>query len=173
MGLIKKVKLWWRSTTPTEKILTVLGGVTTTASVVGAVCAVKTYTEMEDKLSVEVRLYPNGNGDQNPIKLEGEKVDSFDELDKKEVDFSKPVPSPADNGSYDPYELARDIFNTIATPFTEEDLKTLPKETKLIVWREDLWSDAAEKSLQLAWDLAAREGVLDKAEAEIPLQVHD
>ena len=69
MGIFEKAKLWWKSTTTTEKILVIFGGVSTAAAVTGAVCAVKTYTEMEDKLSVEVKLYPNGKDDPNPKTL--------------------------------------------------------------------------------------------------------
>ena len=69
MGLIKKIKLWWKTTPTMEKVLMTLTGVSTVASVAGAVYAVHEVKNME----VKVNLYPNGK-DGDPIPLNGERM---------------------------------------------------------------------------------------------------
>lgn len=106
MSILKKFKLWWKSATPTEKVLTILGGISTAAAVTGAVCAVKTYTEMEDKLSVEVKLYPNGKDDPNPKTLIGyqegtEEAENFLNSKKTEKSGKKEEPTPENTEDYD------------------------------------------------------------------------
>lgn len=97
MGIIKKVKLWWRSTTPTEKILTVLGGITATASTVGAVYAVKSYMEMDDKLNIEVKLYPKGKDDPNPKTL----LPHLEDEDPKPEPPEKKIPADTTTEKWD------------------------------------------------------------------------
>lgn len=48
MGIFERVKLWWKSKTPVEKVLTVLGGITCAGITVGAVCEVKKRCSAEE-----------------------------------------------------------------------------------------------------------------------------
>ena len=135
MGLIKKIKVWWKTKTTTEKIYIILGGVSTAAAITSTVCAVRTCHSMDD-IKIDVNLYPNGKDDPNPIKIQ-----------------------PADDEHDDPYELARKSFNLLSKYCDDGDC-------------EDL-ENAQDTVLQLAWDLAARENLLEKANSEIPTQLHD
>ena len=139
MKLANRIKTWWKTTTTTEKVLIVLDGIATTALAATSIISIRTRDCIKDT-KVEVKLCPKGADDPNPISLEN-------------VDFSKQVPSPYDDGRYDPYETARDLYKLLDRPEEADDVK--------------------DKALQLAWDLAAREGLLEKAEGEIPYQVYD
>ena len=68
MGILKKFKLWWKSTTSAEKVCIILSGISTAAAVTGAVCSVKTRHCMED-VKIDVKLYPGGKDDPNPVNL--------------------------------------------------------------------------------------------------------
>ena len=83
MSIKQKIQSWWKGTTLTEKILMALGGVTTAAAVTGAVYVVKTYTEMEDKLTVDVKLYPKGKDDPNPVSLSADEENTTEEQTEK------------------------------------------------------------------------------------------
>ena len=86
MGLIKKIKLWWKTTPTAEKIMVILGGVSATASVAGAVYAVHEVKNMK----VEVNLYPNGkDGDSIPLKGERREEAACDD-EKRPVVFTSP-----------------------------------------------------------------------------------
>ena len=69
MGPIKKLKLWWKSTTPIEKWYIVLGSISIAASVASVAANVHSHTALS-KMKVEVNLYPEGKDDPNPIRLE-------------------------------------------------------------------------------------------------------
>lgn len=51
MGIFERVKLWWKSKTPVEKVLTVLGGITCAGITVGAVCEVKKRCSVEEPVA--------------------------------------------------------------------------------------------------------------------------
>ena len=150
MKLVNRIKTWWKTTTPTERFLTALNVISTGAAIGSTIAAIHTRGTLED-VKIDVKLYPGGKDDPNPISLTNEDA----------PDFSKPVPSPYDDGRYDPYETARDLFKLLDNPKDDDILSQ--EET----------DNAKDKALQLAWDLAAREGLLEKAEGEIPCQVHD
>ena len=87
MKLIKKVQIWWKHTTLTEKILMIMGGITTAAAVTGAVCSIKAYTDIDDKLNISVKLYPGGKDDPNPVDLTPEEENVVpEELSKPETE---------------------------------------------------------------------------------------
>lgn len=71
MGIVKKVKRWWRSTTTNGKILYILSGISTAASLAAVAASFHTLKEVEDT-KFEVKLYPEGKDDPNPITLKGE-----------------------------------------------------------------------------------------------------
>ena len=67
MRILKKFKLWWKSTTSAEKVCIILSGISTAAAVTGAVCSVKTRNSLKD-IKVEVNLYPEKNDEPVPLK---------------------------------------------------------------------------------------------------------
>lgn len=69
MGILKKFKLWWKSTTSAEKVCIILSGISTAAAVTGAVCSVKTKDSFKD-IKVEVNLIPEQNTPALPGKTE-------------------------------------------------------------------------------------------------------
>lgn len=174
MSIIKKVKLWWRSITPTEKILTILSGISTAAAVTGAVCAVKTYTEMEDKLSVEVKLYPNGKDDPNPKTLIGyqegtEEADNFLNSEKTEHPIEKLVANTNSekwevwNPEWEPINKSESGYESVRLA---DALNVLLKDPCLMT-QEDI-EEAEARVEDLARQFAYLEGSEDDFRARFP-----
>lgn len=90
MGLIKKIKLWWKTTPTAEKIMVILGGVSATASVAGAVYAVH---EVKN-LKAEVNLYPGGKDDPNPVNRTPDEPRPVIYTSPEDVITCAPSPSP-------------------------------------------------------------------------------
>lgn len=68
MGIFKRIKLWWKTTPATDKILYALSGVSTAAAIVSTYSSIRTRKEIAD-MSVTVKLYPGGKDDPDPIEL--------------------------------------------------------------------------------------------------------
>ena len=62
MSIFERVKLWWKSKTPVEKVLTVLGGITCAGITVGAVCEAKKRCSVEEP----VAALPETSTDERP-----------------------------------------------------------------------------------------------------------
>lgn len=88
MSILKKFKLWWKSSTSAEKVCIILSGISTVASVTGAVCAVRTRNSFKD-IKLEVTLVPEKSG---PIPLKHHE----DSEEKEET-----PPDPEQLGEYD------------------------------------------------------------------------
>ena len=68
MNIVEKVKLWWKSTPLKDKILYAVSGV----SVVASAASIATCVHMKnsvDNVKIDVKLYPGGKEDPNPVDL--------------------------------------------------------------------------------------------------------
>ena len=147
MGILIRIKSWWKAMTPVEKVLTVFGTTGTIASL--AVCAncVSTMDRIHretlekvdkglDGLGVNVALFPKGC-EASYEKLKGiyDKTEAISELDLME-------------GNYDP-------------------------KTRLVAIPEDQWDDLRQDILDMIWDQARELDKLEDCNETVPTQVHD
>ena len=71
MKMANRIKTWWKTTTTTEKVLIVLDGIATTALAATSIISIRTRNCLKD-IKIDVKLYPGGKDDPNPISLENE-----------------------------------------------------------------------------------------------------
>ena len=164
MGIKAKVKNWWNGLTFEEKVVAVLGATATVCSLyVTADCVYqmrKVGRDVVDKvdkdvsaMKIELRVVPGK--EENVVVNDGTKK-SFSE-------------SPILGGSIESrsqFEMATALYNMM-DPYNDD----LQKENG----KDIITDEMRQTCLELAWDLAAREGKVEKAEEEglLPTQVWD
>ena len=87
MGIVKRIILWWKTTPATDKILYALSGVSTAAAIVSAYSSIKTRKIVSEEMNIEVKLYPGGKDDPDPVDL---KPENPPKLESKQEDISGP-----------------------------------------------------------------------------------
>ena len=157
MGMIKKFKLWWKTTSTTEKVMLALGGISTTATVAGMIASIKTKDEVKD-VKVEVKLYPGGKDDPNPIELTPEKdTDGLPPITQNPM-----LREPAESRSQ--YKQACELYDKLDAIYNQMcDCEVTDEQV----------DSAREMALELAWDLAEKENRLGEAPDDLPMQAHD
>lgn len=68
MNIVKRIKLWWKSTPAKDKVLFAVSGVSVAASVVSIGACLHMKHSVDD-VKVDVKLYPGGKDDPNPVDL--------------------------------------------------------------------------------------------------------
>lgn len=158
MGIKAKIKNWWNSLTFGDKVMAVLGATATVCSLyITADCVyqmnkvgrdvVDTVDKDVSDMKIELNFVPRK--EENVVVNDGTKK-SFSE-------------SPILGGSVESrsqFEMATALYNMMDPYNDEKDIIT---------------DEMRQTCLELAWDLAAREGKVEKAEEEglLPTQVWD
>ena len=147
MGIMNKIKTWWASATPVERVMTVLGVTGTATSLIVCANCVSTMDKIHretlekvdkglDSLSVNVALFPKDCA-ASYEKLKGiyDKTEAVSEQDLFE-------------GNWDP-------------------------KTRLIAMPEEQWEDLRQDILDMIWDQARELDKVDDCNETVPTQVHD
>lgn len=155
MSIKSRIKTWWSTSTPTEKIMTILGITGIVGSlVVTADCVYNMERIREDvtndvsNMRIHISVVPDNEGGATVHN------DGPQEKFLENPILSKPVESRSQ------YQMAVDLYNKM-DPYENPDMK--------------LTDDMIQDALELAWDLAAIEGKTKDAEENgiLPLQVYD
>lgn len=148
MGIKAKVKNWWSGLSFGDKVLTIFGATGMLCTLYVTADCIRNMEKVKEEFSnmkVELYLTPK-------------------EADEKTLSQNPILGEPVEKRSQ--FEMATALYNMM-DPYNEN----LQKENG-----KDIITDEMRQScLELAWDLAAREGKVEKAEEEglLPTQVWD
>ena len=164
MGPIRRLKSWWKRTTATEKLCMAVSGLATAASIV-SICSNVAIRREVDNTKIEVKLYPRGKDDPDPIIL-----DRADDSGKPTMEEIKTY-SPAGDTKKTPYEQAKELYDELHAIGEElgNDVVVNDENNKELASLDE----ARQKALQIAWDLAASEDKLEDANEHLPYQEFD